>query len=87
MAAKKELITGNMTVSEVVLNYPTSVSILMAYGLHCFDCGGAEIETLEEGTVGHGMSQEELDLLLIDLNEEAQKQEKMKKEKKENKKK
>ncbi len=69
-------------VSEIVANYPTTVPIMLAYGLHCFDCGASDIETLEEGTVGHGKQKEELDLLLIDLNEEAEKIENPEKEEK-----
>ncbi len=73
----EKLITRDMLVSEVVANYPTTVPIMLAYGLHCVDCGAQDIETIAEGTVGHGMSEDELELLLTDLNEEAEKQEKL----------
>ena len=73
---KKPFITKDMLVSSIVSNYPTTVSIMLAYGLHCFDCGASEVETLEQGTLGHGMSEDDLEMILNDLNEEAEKEEK-----------
>ena len=74
--AKKPLITKDMLVATIVSKYPDTIPIMLAYGLHCFDCGASELETLEEGTVGHGMSQDDLEMILADVNEEAEKTEK-----------
>ena len=74
--AKKPLITKDMLVSEIVSQFPTTVPIMLAYGLHCFECGASELETLEEGTIGHGMTQDDLEMILKDINEEAEKNEK-----------
>ena len=41
---------------------------MTAVGLHCVGCGAATFETLEQGVMGHGMSQEVLEKLVIDLN-------------------
>ncbi len=75
-AAKKPLITKDMLVSEIVLKFPSTVPIMLAYGLHCFECGASELETLEQGTLGHGMTQDDLEMILNDINEEAEKEEK-----------
>lgn len=74
-AVKKPLITKDMLVSEIVSKHPTTVPIMLAYGLHCFECGASELETLEEGTIGHGMTQDDLEMILKDVNEEAEKEE------------
>ncbi len=81
-AAKKPLITKDMLVSEIVSQFPTTVPIMLAYGLHCFECGASELETLEEGTIGHGMTQDDLEMILKDINEEAEKEEKEEKNEK-----
>ncbi|MDP3741932.1 MAG: DUF1858 domain-containing protein [Candidatus Micrarchaeota archaeon] len=74
--AKKPLITKDMLVADIVLKFPSTVPIMLAYGLHCFECGASELETLEEGTIGHGMTQDDLEMILKDINEEAEKEEK-----------
>lgn len=82
---KKLFITKDMNISDVVERFPSTVSVMLAYGLHCFDCGANVVETIEEGTLGHGWTADDLELLLKDLNEEAEKQEAIDKEKNEKK--
>ncbi|HLD98368.1 MAG TPA: iron-sulfur cluster assembly accessory protein, partial [Candidatus Nanoarchaeia archaeon] len=38
------------------------------FGIHCVGCGASGFETLEEGVLGHGFSEEELDILVNNLN-------------------
>ena len=64
-----QLITKEMTIGEVVSKYPSVIEPLQAAGVHCVGCGVSYIETLEEGFKGHGMSDQEMNSLIEQLNE------------------
>jgi iron-sulfur cluster assembly protein len=68
---KKPEITFNkdMTIGEVVGMYPDAADILMGYGLHCVGCHANAFETVEQGVMGHGYSEEDLENLMEDINE------------------
>lgn len=53
-------ITREMTIGEVVRNYPDSVEILFSFGMGCVGCPSAQAETLEEACVVHGIDAEQL---------------------------
>jgi iron-sulfur cluster assembly accessory protein len=61
-----------MTIAEIFELYPEHVSelseIMLGYGLHCVGCGANQFETLKQGTLGHGMPQDEFENLVKDLN-------------------
>jgi hybrid cluster-associated redox disulfide protein len=71
MPKAKRLVTGDMTVQEIVELYPTTVEILAEWGLGCSACHIGAIETIEEGAFAHGFTQEEVDEIIHDLNETA----------------
>jgi hybrid cluster-associated redox disulfide protein len=62
-------ITKDMTFGEVIEKYPESASIMMKYGLHCIGCHVATYETIEQGSLAHGMSEDELKQMLKELND------------------
>ncbi|MBT4937254.1 DUF1858 domain-containing protein [Candidatus Peregrinibacteria bacterium] len=68
---KKSLITKHMSIAEVVELYPSSIDVFLEYGLHCVGCGAAAWESVEDGAMGHGMSEELIDQLIEELNEMA----------------
>ena len=66
MSKKKIEITKEMTLAEV-LNYKKDApAVLMGFGMHCFSCPMAQMETLEEASMVHGL---DLDLVVKKLNE------------------
>lgn len=65
-------ITKEMTVGTIIEKYPELADTMTQYGLHCVGCNANPFESLEEGTVGHGMSEEQLQLLVKALNEQAE---------------
>jgi len=66
MARKKIEIRKDMTIAEV-LNYKKDAPVvLMGFGMHCFSCPAAQMETLEEASVVHGI---DLDMLVQKLNQ------------------
>jgi hybrid cluster-associated redox disulfide protein len=62
---KKQLITKNMTVKEVINKYPRAVFVFIEYGLHCLGCPAAADETIEQAVKFHHI---DLKKLLKDLN-------------------
>ena len=66
--AKTQLITKDMTIGDVVAKYPACIEALQAAGVHCVGCHVSYYETLEQGFKGHGMADEEVDLVIGNLN-------------------
>lgn len=66
---KKNLITKDMIVADVVSMFPEAADIITSYGLHCVGCHINAYETLEQGLLGHGYSEEDLKNMLHELNE------------------
>ena len=65
---KPQLITKDMTIGDVVAKYPASIEPLQAAGVHCVGCHVSYHETLEQGFKGHGMSDEEVDAVIANIN-------------------
>jgi len=65
-------INKKMLISEVMSINPEKSyemsKIMFEIGLHCFGCGIAAYETLEQGCLMHGMTKKQIDDLVIKLN-------------------
>jgi len=66
-----DLITRDMTMGSIIEKYPIAAEIMQSYGLHCFGCHVNVFETLEQGAMGHGMPEEQIDEMLAELNKAA----------------
>ena len=51
----KQKITKEMSIGEVVTNFPQTIPVFMKHGLHCIGCHVAEWESIEQGAIGHGI--------------------------------
>jgi len=58
----------DIIISEVVDKYPDVIPFLIENGMHCIGCGASMFETLEEGFMGHGMDEKEIDRIMTELN-------------------
>ena len=65
---KQQLITKDMTIGDVVAKYPSVIEPLQSAGVHCVGCHVSYSESLEQGFKGHGMSDEEVDMVIAKLN-------------------
>ena len=63
------MITADMTIGDVVENYPEIVDTLTDFGVHCLGCHVSPYERIEDGFRGHGMSDTEIQAALVKLNE------------------
>ncbi|MDP3992017.1 MAG: DUF1858 domain-containing protein [Nanoarchaeota archaeon] len=64
----QEQITKDTLINEMLEKHPEIAEILMAYGLHCVNCHFSEFDTLEDGAMVHGMSDEDVELMIRDAN-------------------
>ena len=62
------MITKDMTIGELVQQYPSVVEILIEEGVRCVGCGAAHFETIEEGLSSHGKTEEEIDAIIKKMN-------------------
>ncbi len=69
---KPTSITEDMTIADIFEHFPTHVSTLaekmLEYGLHCVGCHVNRYESIKQGSMGHGMQEEEFQTMLKELN-------------------
>ncbi len=68
--SKKEVkITKDANIADLVFRYPESADVLLSFGLHCVGCFANAFDTIEQGAQIHGMSEEEVDELVSEINQ------------------
>ena len=75
----KPKITKDTLIKDITSKGPETVELLMKRGLHCIGCPMTSQETLEQGCKAHGMSDEQIDELVKEINEAVGEKEKSKK--------
>ncbi|HSW88196.1 MAG TPA: DUF1858 domain-containing protein [Candidatus Saccharimonadales bacterium] len=58
----------------VMQECPRAAELLAEYGLHCISCFANEYDTLEMGAQVHGMSDEEMQEMIEEINEQLEKE-------------
>ena len=61
------MITKDMSIMEVVTNYPDTVPGFMQSGMGCIGCAAAHFENIEQGALAHGIDVDELITALNDV--------------------
>ena len=59
-------ITKDMSIIDVVQNYPDTAMVFMYAGMGCLGCAAARFENIEQGALAHGI---DIDALMEALNE------------------
>lgn len=67
---KDEQVKANKSMSfyELIEKFPKATEILQKYGLHCMGCMMAKVESVEQGCKMHGMSDEQIDQMIEEIN-------------------
>ncbi len=65
-----DLITSESGITDILQQYPSTTAVFEKYGIHCVGCMLAAFENIGQGAGAHGL---DLEPLLKDLNEAAQK--------------
>ncbi len=70
---EQQLVTKNTVIGDILAQNPEKAmelsQILMDFGIHCVGCMASGFETLEQGVLGHGYAEEELEVLVNGLNQ------------------
>ena len=61
------MITKDMSIMEVVTNYPDTVPVFMQSGMGCIGCAAAHFENIEQCALVHGIDVDELITALNDV--------------------
>ncbi len=61
-------ISKEMTIKAILDINPKAHEILRSFGLGCIDCELGNFETLEEGAIGHGLTEGEIEELVNLIN-------------------
>ncbi len=66
---KKVPMVGKTTnIAEIVYNHPEVAEVMLGYGLHCVGCFASAFDTIDEGAKSHGMTDEEVDEMIEEIN-------------------
>ena len=64
-----QAITKDMNIQDLANKHPEAVMVMAERGLHCFGCHGASMDSVEQGAKGHGMSEEDIEQMVKEMNE------------------
>ena len=63
------LIKEDMSIYDITNKYPKTAKVFVDYGLFCVGCVASSVETVKQGVLGHGISEEIFYEILDKLNE------------------
>jgi len=67
-------ITKDILILDLIEQNPALAEVLTEeYGLHCIGCMAASMETLEQGALTHGMTEDQIDKMVDELNKRSDK--------------
>lgn len=62
------ILTAQSNLFTVSQESPRAAQLLSEYGLHCISCFFSEFDTLENGAQLHGMSEDEMNSMISEIN-------------------
>ena len=65
---EKDKITKKSGIDTVFEKHPETTNIMNKYGLHCFGCMMSRFETIGDGAKAHGLSDEDIDKMIDEMN-------------------
>ena len=68
MEKEKQVITRQTGILESMEINPYAMEILMEAGLGCVSCAFSQMESIEDGLLAHGFTDESIDLIVEELN-------------------
>ena len=62
-------VSKDMTMGEILQKFPATAEVMQNYGLHCVGCHINVYETLGQGVLGHGGTEEDVKNMIKEMNE------------------
>ena len=78
---KYKYVNVNDNIAEVIQKYPESADVFLGFGLHCVGCFASAFDTIKAGAQIHGLSDEEIEDMLKEVNLTIEQVKKLKNEK------
>jgi hybrid cluster-associated redox disulfide protein len=69
MKMKKNEVNLSTPIGEVLKKHPKAAQLMLKYGLHCIGCHVSAFETVEQGCIAHGLSNEQVKNLVEEIND------------------
>lgn len=66
-------IQRDQNLGEIAAKHPAAAKVMLEYGLHCVGCFANRFDSVEVGAKLHGMSDQEVDEMLEEINQAVQK--------------
>lgn len=57
---EQQYVNGDTPVAVIVEQYPESMPVLMALGMHCLSCFAAQMESLKDACMVHGLDTDQV---------------------------
>ncbi len=70
-------VTLQTNIGELINLYPETANIMLEYGLACVGCFASSFDTIEQGALIHGMTEEEIEEMIFRINEYIKREQKM----------
>ncbi len=64
----KNKITKDMKIVDIIEKKPEAAELFFETGLGCAGCAFSSFESLEQGALGHGMTEEDVEIIVKRLN-------------------
>jgi hybrid cluster-associated redox disulfide protein len=69
------MVTKDMIIGDILKESPLAARVMMKHGLHCIGCAVSTEESLEDGCKVHGLSDEQIDSMVDEINAIPEKEE------------
>ncbi len=66
-------IKREQNLGELAAKHPEAAKVMLEYGLHCVGCFANRFDSVENGAKLHGMSDQEVDEMLEEINQAVEK--------------
>ena len=66
---KQSFVTKDMIIGDVLKQYPDVAVIMLEHGLHCVGCHANVFDTIEAGSLGHGLDEGTVERMVDQMNE------------------
>ena len=64
----KQIVTKDMVIGDVLKSHPDVAVIMLEHGLHCVGCHANVFDTIEAGCKVHGIDDETVDSMVVEIN-------------------
>jgi len=65
---KVPVVDRDTNIAEIVFDYPKVAEVMLAYGLHCVGCFASHFDNIGQGSMIHGMANDEVDEMINEIN-------------------